>query len=238
MTEPLRVAIVADSAMLRAGLASLVAGDPSIDMVGAVTGARALLDGGALAAALHAHVAALAPDVVLWVPSDLADVEARMVDREDENAHLDGEPNSAYVAVVDRVDATWTRRALASGAGAVVNLDIDADSLLAVIRAVAAGLTVLPTELSMALLSSRLDPDDARVTLATIPSPNTSLLTPREREVLTLLAEGLPNKLIAPRLGISENTVKAHVASIYDKVGAGNRAEAVVAAARLGLLML
>jgi DNA-binding CsgD family transcriptional regulator len=71
-----------------------------------------------------------------------------------------------------------------------------------------------------------------------MPASNTSLLTPREREVLALLAEGLPNKLIAPRLGISENTVKAHVASIYDKVGASNRAEAVVAAARLGLLML
>jgi DNA-binding NarL/FixJ family response regulator len=63
-------------------------------------------------------------------------------------------------------------------------------------------------------------------------------LTPRERQVLALLAEGLANKAIAPRLGITEHTVKAHVAAIYDKLHAGNRAEAVVAAARQGLLLL
>jgi DNA-binding NarL/FixJ family response regulator len=236
--EPIRVAIVADSAMLRAGLAALLEGEPSIDVVGAVGGARAIPDGGAVASGLYAHVAELSPDVVLWVPSDLADPDWRTVDRDDENAHLDGEPASAFVAVVDRVDIEWARRALASGAGAVISLDIDADSLVAVVRAVAAGLTVLPPDMSIALRTARLDTEDARVALPIAPAPGAALLTPREREVLALLAEGLPNKMIAPRLGISENTVKAHVASIYDKVGAGNRAEAVVAAARLGLLML
>ena len=63
-------------------------------------------------------------------------------------------------------------------------------------------------------------------------------LTSREREVLALLAQGLANKAIAPRLGISEHTVKAHVASIFGKLGAGTRAEAVVTAARLGILLL
>ncbi len=53
-----------------------------------------------------------------------------------------------------------------------------------------------------------------------------------------LLAEGLANKQIAPRLGISEHTVKAHVAAVFAKLGAGTRAEAVVTAARRGLLML
>jgi DNA-binding NarL/FixJ family response regulator len=64
------------------------------------------------------------------------------------------------------------------------------------------------------------------------------VLTPREREVLALLAEGLANKMIAPRLGISEHTVKTHVAAVYEKLHARNRAEAVVAAARQGLLLL
>jgi len=63
-------------------------------------------------------------------------------------------------------------------------------------------------------------------------------LTPREREVLRLLAEGLPNKLIADRLGVSENTAKCHVNSILGKLGAESRTEAVVRAARLGLVAL
>ena len=67
---------------------------------------------------------------------------------------------------------------------------------------------------------------------------NGAALTPREREVLALLAQGRANKQIAPRLGITEHTVKAHVAAIYEKLGAGNRAEAAIAAARLGLLLL
>jgi len=63
-------------------------------------------------------------------------------------------------------------------------------------------------------------------------------LTPREQEVLELLAEGLPNKAIAARLGISDQTVKFHVASISAKLGATNRTEAVRLALRRGLLTL
>lgn len=63
-------------------------------------------------------------------------------------------------------------------------------------------------------------------------------LTPREVEVVELLAEGLPNKAIAARLGISDQTVKFHVASIYGKLGAANRTDAVRRAARRGLIAL
>ncbi|HZY06001.1 MAG TPA: response regulator transcription factor, partial [Anaeromyxobacteraceae bacterium] len=63
-------------------------------------------------------------------------------------------------------------------------------------------------------------------------------LTPRELEVLGLLAEGLPNKAIAARLGISEHTAKFHVNAILGKVGAESRSEAIVRAARLGLVVL
>src|SRR5919202_458193 len=63
-------------------------------------------------------------------------------------------------------------------------------------------------------------------------------LTPRELEVLGMLAEGLGNKIVAARLGISEHTVKTHVASILPKLDAGTRAEAVAIGARLGLIML
>jgi DNA-binding NarL/FixJ family response regulator len=63
-------------------------------------------------------------------------------------------------------------------------------------------------------------------------------LTPREQEVIQLLAEGLPNKTIADRLHISEHTVKFHVNAILSKLGAQSRTEAVVRATRLGLLLL
>ncbi len=63
-------------------------------------------------------------------------------------------------------------------------------------------------------------------------------LTPRELDVLALLAEGLPNKAIAARLDISDQTVKFHVASIYGKLGASNRTDAVRRAFRLGIVML
>ena len=63
-------------------------------------------------------------------------------------------------------------------------------------------------------------------------------LTPREQEVLQLLAEGLPNKTIADRLYISEHTVKFHVNAILSKLGAQSRTEAVVRATRLGILLL
>jgi DNA-binding NarL/FixJ family response regulator len=69
-------------------------------------------------------------------------------------------------------------------------------------------------------------------------APPVQPLTPREVEVLGMLAEGSGNKMIAARLGISEHTVKTHVGSIFGKLGVSSRAEAVASAARLGLLML
>jgi DNA-binding CsgD family transcriptional regulator len=91
---------------------------------------------------------------------------------------------------------------------------------------------------------------DAFVVTPPVPSPGLSResedderpvvesLTPREVEVLHLLAEGLPNKAIAGRLAISDQTVKFHVASIYGKLGAANRTDAVRRAVRRGLVML
>jgi DNA-binding NarL/FixJ family response regulator len=64
------------------------------------------------------------------------------------------------------------------------------------------------------------------------------LLTPREKEVLQLLAQGLPNKQIAQRIGISENTIKYHISSIYSKLGASNRTEAVRLGAHRGIIVL
>ena len=98
--------------------------------------------------------------------------------------------------------------------------------LAAALVAVARGLSVLEGPLA----SEWLRPPDAPLAAEG--------LTPREREVLALLAEGLANKAIAARLGISEHTAKFHVNAILGKLGVENRAEAIVRAARLGLVAL
>lgn len=116
--------------------------------------------------------------------------------------------------------------ALAAGARGIVARNTDADTLDAAVRAVESGLVVMDEAAAGPFLrrEERRAPDDP--------------LTPRELEVLDLLAEGLSNKLIADRLRISEHTVKFHVNAILGKLGAETRTEAVVAAARLGLILL
>lgn len=116
--------------------------------------------------------------------------------------------------------------ALRAGALGVLLRGAEGERLLAGLRAVATGLGVFDPALLRSLLSVRAAPPDAL------------LFTPREGEVLALLAEGLSNKLIADRLKISDHTAKFHVNSILNKLGADTRTEAVVQAARRGLLML
>jgi DNA-binding NarL/FixJ family response regulator len=116
---------------------------------------------------------------------------------------------------------------LAAGARGVLPRDVGAARLAAAVRAVAEGLWVFDGTSAEAFLRRRPEPEE-------LLEP----LTAREQEVLQLVAEGLSNKLIAGRLGISEHTAKFHVNSILGKLGAQTRAEAVAHAARLGLLLL
>lgn len=121
-------------------------------------------------------------------------------------------------------------------AGSVVLPDASGPLLEAVLRATAEGYVVRPERIAPygrdeeaendAIGSD--DPDR-------MPRP---VLTPRERDVLALLAEGAPNKVIARRLGISPSTAKFHVASLLEKLGARSRLDAVAIGARLGLVLL
>jgi DNA-binding NarL/FixJ family response regulator len=116
----------------------------------------------------------------------------------------------------------------------VVPADASTAQLQAAVAAAAQGLTALPTALAEQLLEQR-----AVVELSDIDttSPDEAL-TAREREVLELLSQGLPNKLIARKLQISEHTVKFHVSSIYAKLGATSRTDAVSRGVRRGLITL
>ena len=167
----------------------------------------------------------------------IADARSRSHDGMTERDEGDLDARSARPATIvllARMDAEAAREAYGGGASAVLAMDVNGDELVSAIRAVEAGLVVVPPTVSAELLALARP-----VATYASASANVSVtLTPREREVLALLAQGLANKMIAPRLGISEHTVKTHVAAVYDKLHARNRAEAVVAAARQGLLLL
>jgi len=224
-----RVAVVASSPVLRAGLESLLAAAASLVVVGSVADRHDPDDD---AVPLAELVAPLAPDVVVWV-ADGGDALPRLAD----DAPGLATRRPAVVLLADFADPRAAMRAVRAGVRGVLPREAGADEIVAAVEAVAVGLLALPAELADELLAllARVAPEP----VAAAASPTTGIsLTPREREVLTLLAQGLANKAIAPRLHISEHTVKAHVASIFEKLGAGTRAEAVVTAARLGILML
>ena len=119
------------------------------------------------------------------------------------------------------------RQALRSGARGALSRGAPAHAIAPAALAVAAGHWVLDESFAGALL---------HVGVAPVAAP--TLLSPREQEVLALLSEGLSNRDVAARLGISRHTAKFHVNAILDKLGATTRTEAVVLAARSGLLTL
>ncbi len=106
--------------------------------------------------------------------------------------------------------------------------EAEAESIVAALRAASQGLMVFDPVFADTVLRSRSKLERAA----------TEALTPREIEVLHLLTEGLPNKIIAHRLRISEHTVKFHINSLMGKLGAQSRTDAVVRATRLGLIFL
>jgi DNA-binding CsgD family transcriptional regulator len=110
--------------------------------------------------------------------------------------------------------------------------DAGTEEIVAALMAVASGLTALDRSLALEALSglARRRPEPV--------NEQSEPLTAREREVLQLLAQGIPNKQIAQRLSISEHTVKFHVSAIMTKLGAASRTEAVTTAARRGWLLL
>jgi DNA-binding NarL/FixJ family response regulator len=153
-------------------------------------------------------------EVLLW---DVGERAKSAVD----GARLERTPTLALVR-----DEDAALELLRAGALGVLLRSAEGERLLAALRTVATGLSVFDPSLLRSLLSTRAAPRDGLS------------LTPREAEVLGLMAEGLSNKLIADRLKISDHTAKFHVNAILNKLDAETRTEAVVSAARRGLLML
>jgi len=121
---------------------------------------------------------------------------------------------------------------LRRGGRAVLPRHASSEEIVAAIEAVAAGLVVLHPEAITSLRSASLARPGAVAAVAD------QRLTAREIEILGLIAEGLGNKAIAARLRISDHTVKFHIASIFAKLSAGSRTEAVTIGVRQGLIMI
>jgi DNA-binding NarL/FixJ family response regulator len=208
IATPLRFALVAEDPLARGALSRTLSDQGGENLSLAAAGTLAELE----AARTEP------PDVVLW------DVGLRLNGAEGRLEAPDlGAPVLALVP-----DEAAGELALAAGARGLLFRDAAPGALLAALQAVARGLTVFEPTLSPTRPTSR----------AATPPTGPEALTPREREVLALLAEGLSNKAIADRLSISEHTAKFHVNAVLAKLGVQRRTEAVVRAARMGLVTL
>ena len=211
----IRVLIVAQSVVMQAGLAALINTSPTMEVIGQAT-----------IAALAAQIEHLQPDVVLmeW---DATEAEFPPL--------LSPQPELNPVAIVVLLD-DWSQSVvtelLRAGVQGVLPNGATASELVAAIESAAIGLTVLHPTIVDALLPG------LPATIRPLPTDAQQSLTTREIEVLGMLAEGLGNKTIARRLSISEHTVKFHIGSIFSKLNASSRTEAVILGARQGLVLL
>lgn len=205
---PLRILIVSDDPLARAGLATLLANQPALT-IAAQIGSDA-----EIGQALDVYV----PNAIVW------DCGSDAESARDKIADLDS--NAPVLTLVERDEdarAIWN-----ANVRGILRRDASAEKIAAGLQSVAAGLTVLDPTFHSILVPARAD-DSAEPIEA---------LTPRELQVLQLVARGLANKAIAQELSISDHTVKFHVNSILAKLGAQSRTDAVVRAMRLGLVTL
>ena len=204
--------------MVRAGFGALLAAQPDLEVVGdAADGAQAV-----------AEVAAHAPDVVLM------DVRMPVMDGlEAVRRILAGAPERPRILMLTTFDLDdYVYAALRAGASGFLLKDAPAAELVHAVRVVAAGDALLAPSVTRRLIA-----DFAARRPADQPGPAAiTALTPRELDVLRLIARGLSNQEIATELVLAEQTVKTHVSRILTKTGLRDRAQAVVLAYESGLV--
>jgi DNA-binding NarL/FixJ family response regulator len=205
----IRVLLADDHQLVRSGLAALLAGSEDIEVVGtAANGAEAV-----------EMAREFTPDVVLM------DLVMPVMDGVEATRRLVHDLPSAQVVVLTSFsDQERILAALDAGAIGYLLKDVDPAELVRGVRAAARGESPLHPKAARSLLSSRTEGR---------PTERTNVeLTPREAQVLSLLRQGLANKQIARSLGISQATVKAHLTSVFQRIGVTDRVQAAVWAER------
>jgi NarL family two-component system response regulator YdfI len=211
----IRVFIVAASLLSRTGLQNLLAGR-GVEVVGSAGS----LD------SLASHLSDVEADAIL-IDASRGQSEAVL----ELLSESDLASDVTLVLLADQAPPGFSANALRAGVRAVLPSDVAPDQLVAALQGAAAGLIVLHPADAQAVFPAVTPASEPMGELA-------EPLTRRERQVLQMLAAGLGNKEIAPRLGISDHTVKFHVASILGKLGAASRTEAVALGIRRGLILL
>jgi DNA-binding NarL/FixJ family response regulator len=213
----IRVVLVDDQPLVRAGISFILSTEPGIDVVSeAANGEHALV-----------AVAAHRPDVVLM------DVRMPVLDgiAATERLHATGGPPVLILTTFDDDDVLWG--ALDAGATGFLLKDTPADDLCAAIRTIAGGGAWLDQRVTPRVLGALRKRGGRPASAA---ADAVARLSDREREVLVLVSQGASNIEIAERLYLSERTVKGHVGSIFAKLGARDRAAAIIVAYEAGLV--
>lgn len=210
MTSPVRIVIADDHELAREGLRAMIARDQALQLVGEAETAEAAV---ALALTLH-------PDLVIL------DVQFGAGRRDGFSAARDLRslaPDVSVLMVTLHDAPQFLTAAVQAGAHGYVLKDASRTELIAAIKAIAAGETAFPARLLVRAL-------DGEQQARAVSVSRLSRLTPREREVLDLVAKGLTNKAIARELGLSPGTIKVHVERTLAKLGATDRTQAAVIA--------
>jgi DNA-binding NarL/FixJ family response regulator len=222
-TRPVQIILADDHHVLRKGFRGLLADEPDLEVVGEASNGREALE----------LCRTLRPDLVLM------DVRMPEMDGLAATRAIKGEyPDIAVLIVTMHENPDYLLEALEAGAAGYVLKDAPADRLINAVRRTLNGESALNQELAALLLRRLAEERKQNAPQPRKPSkPLREPLTPRETEVLQLLASGQTNQKIAQALAISKGTAKVHVEHIIRKLGASDRTQAAVRAIKLGLLI-
>jgi two-component system, NarL family, response regulator YdfI len=204
----IRIAVAATSAVRRARLESIIRSQAEFHLAGSFGTASSLMS----------FAGSSDLDVIVIDTDSIRDLL------------LEPTSDAAIVLLTEVTEARSISRLLSSGVRAILPRESDPDDVLSAIYASYDGLVLLSTPAAESLAAVYSDQP------LEVESELSEEITARETEVLRMLAQGLVNKDIATRLGISEHTVKFHISSILDKLGASTRTEAVTQGIRRGLI--
>lgn len=208
MLPAIRVLVCDDHLIVREGLSRVLDGSEGIVVVGLATDGEEGVT----------EAIRLLPDVVLM------DLQMPRLDGVEATRRIvEAVPNATVLVLTSFSDREHVLGAIDAGAAGYVLKDAEPAELIRAVQSAAEGYAPLDPRAARALLDAR--------------SPNApgATLSPREREVLELLARGLANKVIAIRLGVTEGTVKAHLTAIFKQIGVSDRTQAAIWARDNGL---
>lgn len=210
--RPVRLMVVDDHEVLRQGLKFMLRGETDLVIVAEAGDGQAALD----------RIEEVGPDVILL------DVKMPNLDGLETLRRIrERWKDLAVLIFTIYSDPEYVEEALACGASGYLLKSVRREELLRAVRAVSGGAGYLQAEVTRPVLErfSR-----------SVPAPVQAHLSPRQKDVIRLLAEGQANKSIASQLGISEATVKGYLAQLFEKLGAADRAHAVALALRSRLI--